>query len=69
MWGCQLQVHIGQVHPDVNTNGPNWQIEVRSIADNMPNVVWDAGRDPLCNVHTACNPTWVLVVTRWLLAR
>jgi hypothetical protein len=24
---------------------------------------------PLCNVHTACNPTWVLVATRWLLAR
>jgi hypothetical protein len=21
-----------------------------------------------CNVHTACNPTWVLGVTRWLLA-
>jgi hypothetical protein len=21
-----------------------------------------------CNMHTACNPTWVLVVTRWLLA-
>jgi hypothetical protein len=23
--------------------------------------------NPTCNVHTARNPTWVLVVTRWLL--
>jgi hypothetical protein len=24
--------------------------------------------DPFCNVHTARNPTWVLVATRWLIA-
>ena len=32
-WGCKFQIHIGQVHPDVNTDGPDWQVEVRSIAD------------------------------------
>jgi hypothetical protein len=33
-----LQVHIGQIHPDVDTDGSHWQVEIHPIADDMSNV-------------------------------
>jgi len=34
----KLQVHIAQIHTNVDTDGSHWQIEISTVPDNMSNV-------------------------------
>ena len=38
---CELQVHIGQIHPDVDTDGSHWQV---ALLTTCP--LYDVSREP-----------------------
>ena len=43
---CELQVHIGQIHPNIDTDSSHQQVEIHPIADNMSNVRRRPGCEP-----------------------